>query len=247
MNLNQIPESAIPRIIPYERMYPDLKKLKQRETGSMSQNLPENPYSFMDPKKRGEAYLQQLKDYNFNGMKEKTDFKFSDDPNIGWKLHLNVTPENVKEVSHVLSEKGYCHKYLMAGDASDGKVFTIYIGSRKKTEEEAQQISTSLKGLLSKPVNKAEVEFAPGVVARFTAKNPHSDKSMSFTGPNRAKFHHYGSLGLVWLMDDMNIAIRNRQKMSADQFDEWFSKEKFAIELRAYAELKKEFGEYFSG
>lgn len=250
-----IPGNAIPRFsnsktlenAAAETVSSGLEKLRRRATESTSQNLPENPYSQMDPRQARAAYREQLDEYEVLGLQEKTDFRFADDPNVGWKLHVNVTPEHVKEVSRILSEAGYRHKFLKAGSAEDGKVFTIYIGSRRKTETEALQISDSLKGLLAKPISNTELEFASGVVGRFTTKNPHSDRSLSFRGPNRTKFHHYGTSGFVWLMNDMDAVTEKRRRLSPEQFNDWYSKEKPDIELRAYRELTQEFGDYFTG
>lgn len=84
----------------------------QRRTGyPESQKLPENPYSKMDEKVAYEKYNKILPEYgNWKAENIKIgDFK---NPNIGWKMHLNVTPENVVEVSTYLRKEGYCHKYL---------------------------------------------------------------------------------------------------------------------------------------
>tara|TARA_A100001015_G_scaffold209665_1_gene234800 strand:- start:132 stop:761 length:630 start_codon:yes stop_codon:yes gene_type:complete len=49
--------------------------------------------------------------------------------NTGWKVHLTPHPEHVMELSTYLKENGYYHKYLSGGFPSDGKAFTVYLGS----------------------------------------------------------------------------------------------------------------------
>lgn len=92
-------------------------------------------------------------------------------PNRGYKLHLNVLPENVIRVSTYLKNKGYIHKYIKGGDPDD-KTFTIYIGSLDLTRKLAQEISEDLSGLLCFPAVEEEIEFAPNVVGRFHVKDP---------------------------------------------------------------------------
>jgi hypothetical protein len=86
----------------------------------------------------------------------------------GYKLHLNVLPENVRSVSEYLKSKGYSHKYLSGGSPEDGKIFTIYTGSKKLTTSLAKEISRELSGLICRPSTSSEVEFAPNIVGRFS-------------------------------------------------------------------------------
>jgi hypothetical protein len=98
----------------------------------------------------------------------------------------------------------------------------VYIGSFKLTNTLAQQLSRDLKGLLSRPVNNTEIEFAPGVVGRF----------MGFQGgPSEMKFHQYGGTGITYLWKDMDILFRNNQTD--------------LMVKNAFRELVRRYGNYF--
>lgn len=137
---------------------------------------PENPLALESG--NIEKYREILEDYSYtNAQKDKYDFK---DPNIGYKLHLNVTPENANAVSEYLVTNGYFHKYLSPNPLSSqdivqqGKIFTIYIGSKDLTQKLSQTISKDLHSYLCKPIDKRSIEIAPNVAARFVAaNNPH--------------------------------------------------------------------------
>jgi hypothetical protein len=104
------------------------------------------------------------------------------DCNKGHKIHLNVAPQFVLEVSNYLKENKYHHKYLSGGDASDGKIFTIYLGSHNNAYNRSKIISQELDGKLLKPLDKSEIEYAPNICGRFCARsirfhqypNPHT-------------------------------------------------------------------------
>ncbi|MBF0595781.1 MAG: hypothetical protein HQL22_12560, partial [Candidatus Omnitrophica bacterium] len=103
----------------------------------------------------------------------KTDFIYKQhisdryEANIGWKFHLNVSPEDVSVVAKYLIQNGYYHKYLNGGDLSTGETFTVYIGSFSKAMELAQILSRDLQKYLKMPENENELEFASGVAGRF--------------------------------------------------------------------------------
>ena len=74
------------------------------------------------------------------------------------------------EVSEYLKDNGYHHKFLKSGDVSDGKVFTIYIGSKDLADRLAKILSQDLAGLLSRPKVIDGIEFAPNISGRFNQK-----------------------------------------------------------------------------
>lgn len=100
--------------------------------------------------------------------------------NIGYKLHLNVEPENVSNVSEYLKRKSIPHKYLSGANPLEGKIFTLYIGSRNLASEVALEISKDLDGLLCFPVSKDGIEFAPNVVGRFNTVQEDFDRYPRF-------------------------------------------------------------------
>jgi hypothetical protein len=91
----------------------------------------------------------------------------------GYKFHLNVEPADVKAVSEYLIKEGYRHKYLHGGEIEDGKIFTIYIGSKDLAEKLAPKLSSDLHTYLRKPVETGEIEFAPNIVGRFVGTRSH--------------------------------------------------------------------------
>jgi hypothetical protein len=102
-------------------------------------------------------------------------YKFDDitNPDLGWKLHLNVSPENVDPVSEFLADNGFVYKYLHGGLPSVGKVFTVYCGSNYYANLCANLISVNVGQFLDYPAAVGEVEFAPGIVGRFVG-SPYS-------------------------------------------------------------------------
>ncbi len=231
------------------------KYFKERTSRELSKDLPENPWV---QSQIGKPFNQEhhkefekiagleeyssskkeLDDYNKeNPENHKYDFQeFNDD---GWKLHLNVEPENVKKVSEYLTKNGYMHKFLSGGDLGDGKVFTIYIGSYNLTDKLSQEISEDLTGLLAKPAI-SEVEFAPGVVGRFTG--------------DRFNFTQYSlsGIGFSFLEKDafniLGIDAHIRLAKSEEEKEKALAKKAqymFAAEKNAYEALRKKYGDYF--
>jgi len=86
---------------------------------------------------------------------------------VGYKLRLNVAAADVKAVSDYLNQNGYNHKFLHGADVVDGEIFTIYTGSKDRTDAVAKLISGDLDGLIKRPINNKELEFAPNVSGYF--------------------------------------------------------------------------------
>ncbi len=154
----------------------------------------------------------------------KTAFLKEDDPNIGWKFHLNVVPSSVKQVSDYLIEQGYEHKYLNGGEAEDGKVFTVYIGDYSLAQKLALKLSQDLQGLLSKPEVETEIELASGVVGRFV-------------GPN-IDFYSYGTSGF-------SLLSRYFNQFHFEQNPERKSVLQREAEIESFKRLKEMYGKYF--
>lgn len=122
-------------------------------------------------------------DYNhtnwYEHMWKNCDFFY--EPNIGWKLHLNVSIENVGTVSKFLKERDYFFKYLSGWDG-DEKTFTIYTGSFKKTKEVWKEL-VYIEEYLKAPAKSCEreIEVSPWVVGRFcVATNYDSSNFMRY-------------------------------------------------------------------
>lgn len=175
------------------------------------------------------AYEQQ------NAAKKKEDLLYEDDPNIGWKLHLNVEPVFVKLVSDYLRGTGHVHKYLSGGEIQDGKVFTLYIGSYALAQRCAHAISEALTPLLclSKPGDNQEIEFAAGVVGRFS-------------GEKKQGFDAYGSCGFSLLKADkdayVELLMRNKNGPTYTQDLKAAAEE---AEINAFRKLQAIYGGYF--
>lgn len=113
-------------------------------------------------------YTSQKKEYMHHSITKKWEF-IHNDPNEGYKFHLNVKPENVRAVSAFLQLKDFTHKYLMQ-DIDDGKVFAVYCGSKSQTEEIVKIVAESeIAHLLDQPKadQRGEVAYAPNIVGRF--------------------------------------------------------------------------------
>ncbi len=112
-------------------------------------------------------YEAVMKDYQHHAEPGKWTFMGRD----GYKFHLNVKPENVQEVSVLLKNHDYEHKYLSGGEAEDGKIFTVLGGSKEQTERIIREIADSpVAQLLEPPVialRQGEVLYAPNISGRF--------------------------------------------------------------------------------
>lgn len=114
-------------------------------------------------------YKAVLEDYVYKAEAGKWQF-FDNDPNQGYKFHLNVKPENVRQVAAILKLGGYQHKYLSGGEVENGKIFTVYTGSKQQTEQIVREVADSeIVRLLEKPLadDTGEVPYAPNIVGRF--------------------------------------------------------------------------------
>lgn len=183
----------------------------------------ENPYTLLPDNESYDLYTQVLPEYSYHPPSDSDKFDYNN-PNIGYKFHLNVPLEHVIEVSSYLKDNGYNHKYLKGGDVSDGKVFTIYIGSKDLADKLAQVLSHDLVGLLRRPRVQNSVELAPGIAARFNQLG--------------YGFSRYPSSGVIGfnVLDGLNSFGSN--------YDHKLAKLAFEISFNKLVELH---GVYFTG
>ena len=143
----------------------------------------------------------------------------------GWKVHLNVAPENAKAVSEYLKLHHYNHKFLSGGEPDDGKVFTVYFGPKSVMDQWVGMLATDLKDKLASPGAYNEAEVACGIVGRFTV-----DDNEARGG---GEFRQYGAYGLSFLKD-----AKVPWKATRD--------ERITDAKKTYARLKELYGSYFS-
>lgn len=143
---------------------------------------------------------------------------------------MNVAKKDVKAVSEYLRREGFSHKYLSGGEPVDGKVFTVYAGSKEMVGKISNEIANAVGDKLRKPVNIDEIEFAPNIVGRFDMQD--------------SKFHRLGLglRGLSMRMEDVRGIIRQRDLSDDDRK----KKLKQAFE-KSYNEIADIFGSYFYG
>lgn len=210
-----------------------LPELRRRCAHLQSAALPANPHQALA--QRG-LYTKALAPYAAQGS--RTEFN-SHNPNLGWKIHLNVPVANVAAVSDHLRSKNYFHKFLLGGELEHGKVFTVYLGSAEFAQEEARRISGDIGELFSQPVDTLEAEFAPGVVARFVDPTVRGDRGLGVRPPLGQNFLQYGSAGIVY--DEMfnpyrlSLPGKSREQLIA------------MAEEHAFAALEALHGAYFTG
>jgi len=195
-----------------------------------------------------QEYSSHLKEYKHPDYeKERADFNHpnnpNQDPNIGWKCHINVAPTHVVEVAKFLQDSGYCHKYLSGGEIEDGKTFTIYLGSKHTTEEQIPQIFTTIGHLIDPALDQTEVEFAPRIVGRFV-------------GP-RTEFAQYGDRGISYLFEyqkrltnshiTLNFRKRQRPAQSIEEIQQQINNLKKEAYQASHQRLLEVFGNYYGG
>ena len=210
---------------------------RDRTVCARSDFLEANPYMNDDSYNRYRDILPEyalspadVKEYNSsNPDSQKFDCK---DPNEAWKLHLNVRPEDIVSVSSYLQENGYLHKYLSGGELSDGKVFTIYVGSYDLVTKLAEEISSDLQEKLCRPGHHGEIELAAGVVGRFA-------------GPKK-EFGKYGTSGFSFLRSDASLYNNYvNTAIGSSNYQEQLEKLRTMAETKGYSRLLELYGDYF--
>lgn len=193
-------------------------------------------------------YEQHLPEYNHSGSSapispDKIDYLENDKQDSGHKLHLNVAAQDVAAVAEYLKRQGYRHKYLSGGEISDGKVFTVYIGSKDLTDKLAQEISRDLAPHLKRPVFSDEVEYAPNVVGRFD-------------GGTLRDFEKYGHgiRGINMLRSDVELVVNrmltnnfDHKRTSKDDLDTAIPGGFLGAFKRSFERLAKDYGPFFYG
>lgn len=206
-----------------------------------SKNLQLNP--FLD-NSNYELYTDNLDEYDegfgpveiynrSNPQDKKINFVEEGNPNIGWKVHINIHPKDVVEVSNYLKLNGFRHKFLHGGEVDAGKIFTIYIGDYHLTKSLALKLSTELKKFLCKPASKNEIELASGVVGRFVG-----------TKHIKNEFHQYGNCGFSWLkkyQSALSMLFMSKPDDYEDKKNKLYSK----AEYQSFSALLSLYGKYF--
>lgn len=186
----------------------DVEQQTSSQVTDSSWNLPQ-----MDPAIEAlyKPYIDVLQEYMFHGTPEKSQF-FNNDPNTGYKVHLNVLPENVVAVSNFLKTHGFNHKYLNGGEIESGKVFTVYLGSKEATERYVKEIYEGVGNLLEIPKAHGEIEYAPRIVGRFVG--------------GKQYFRQYGRDGISALYDLPTYHPENTperaKKKALEEYGEYF-------------------------
>lgn len=149
------------------------------------------------------SYRAALPEYKYNNH----DWSFwHDNPFCGWKFHLDVAPENVEKVAHFLKSyphgltlaPGFEHKYLSGSAVEQGKVFTVYTGSKENTQKTVIIINSNIGYLLQHPrvdplQENGEIEFGPDIYGRFV-------------GSPADGFRQYGPAGISYLeLDNQRV------------------------------------------
>jgi hypothetical protein len=192
----------------------------------------------MDSDRIYDKYLTEMEAYRNEGAEQtgqKSDFRKNGKIIPHWKFHLNVEVSGVKRVSDYLKGHGFCHKYLSGGEPEEGKIFTVYVGSKNLAETSAVEISRGLGRLLTRPRYPMEIEFARGVIGRFDA---HRDQD----------FSQYSSVlrGIPELKDDkweLSMLRRTSDPMGRARYEQ---KKEMAFQ-HAYRQLAERYGTYFYG
>lgn len=161
--------------------------------------------------------------------------------NQGWKIHLNVAPENRVIVEEWLRKQGmYDHTQQEAWAGADkgiplfksgrnsgqeGKDFTVYIGERDSANTLAELINSQLGDKILPASGDALTDDMPlsgNIVGRF-----------DIAGFDR-EFHQYGSQGVPYFQDDMaELTFGGGNKN--------------AMRMKANTELMKRYGTYYAG
>jgi hypothetical protein len=193
-----------------------------------------------------DGYINELPQYDFKQGVDENNFELliPGNFNIGHKLHLNVPIEHVRSAAGYLKDGGFFHKYLWGGELQDGKIFTIYTGSKKKTDLVAKQLSEEMQPWLRRPIDRQEVEYAPSITGRFCAINVHVKEDPG----TEATWHQYGVglRGIPILRQDATKFIPGfgRQIKPGDPD---YQTELLAAFDRSYNKIADKFGPYFYG
>ncbi len=219
---------------------------RSKLTRLRSMFLPENKFMQEKLKEANSEYKKILEEYMFptdkvqeyneqNPNEIKSNFIEPENPNVGWKFHLNVIPEHVKSVSEYLINNGYNHKYLSGGEIEDGKIFTIYIGSYEMAKKLSEDLSRDLVQYLCDPAENQEIEFARGIVGRFVVSKRYDFVPFSYHGFPIKKEDERALGGFKFL---------NKENKGTD-FEDKKDKLLRDAEEKAFKELIAIYGNYF--
>jgi len=208
------------------------KRMRYKKHLSDQQNAPDLfPLSNTNvpPKNTHEEYLQFLEPYKQMLQSDKTEF-LDGHTSPGHKIHLNVAPENVQYVSQYLKHNQYAHKYLSGGEAEDGTIFTIYLGSLSKANQWCGILANELKQLLQRPLRNDEIEYAPNISGRFVG--------------NRKEFTQYPKAGTRGLS---SLATLVKNDIWIKRTPEELLKHSMDVFNKSYDQLADQYATYFYG
>jgi hypothetical protein len=180
-----------------------------------------------------DLYHAVMPDYMFHSKTFKWKF-WNNNLNIGYKFHLNVLPKDIRTVSDFLKEHDYEHKYLSGGEVEDGKIFTVYAGSKQQTELIIKEIAdASLINVLQPfPHDNGEAPFAPNILGRFCGQKYSNREPL---------FHQYGMHGISFL----NSAYYD---VVGDPKNKWHNPEWLKQQFTKADKVARDlYGEYYGG
>lgn len=188
-----------------------------------AQHITTKTNRMLDENRAWLPYLEKMQPYQYPSTRRDVLFwKHKHDiidPNIGWKCHLNIAPEDVCQVSSVLKKLDLEHKYLFA-DVLDGKIFTVYLGSKRTVETVMPLLYENLKSYLLEPKAPGEILLAPRIVGRFSGSKVLFATKISFRG-------------ITLLSEDIPTISNQPQALAA-----W---------RRADQKLRDQYGDYYGG
>jgi hypothetical protein len=174
-----------------------------------------------------DEYSKILEEYSHHNSREifwRDEQTGNHDPNIGWKIHLNAGPANVKEISDQLINWDLEHKYLIGANIQDGHIFTVYLGPKDNLLNWMPIIENKLKPFLLNATDEYDIPISGIIKGRFVGeKSIYSTKS---------------SLNGVTLLESWKGVL--------DQVGDKQELQKRAFESTD-ADLRRRYGDYYGG
>jgi hypothetical protein len=141
----------------------------------------------------------------------------------GWKFHIGYNSLSVDKGIFIEKLKSLGLRFKEGiNSGQTGKDFTIYIGSRELADKAAMELSLLTKGKIYGDALGDDIQFAPGIGARFDADGD-------------VDFHQYGKNGIPILKDLIQFgekdkftdaAIAQSEKVLSNRYGEFYSGKK---------------------
>lgn len=145
-------------------------------------------------------------------------------PRIGWKIHLNVSPENALKVIKFLIENDLEHKYLSGADLNDGKIFTVYLGPKSNLLTWATTLNKELGSMLLPVKSQSDIPILNNITGRFVGEKSIYNTKSSLRG----------------------ITLLEEWKSMLDQVNDKQELQKRGFEATD-ADLLRRYGKYYGG